>query len=340
MTNLAFGQAIIHPSPADNGGLTVVINARTLLLSAAALLCVLPGGVFAKERTVRIGYQKYGTLVLEKARGTLERRLAPMHVHVTWTEFLGGPALLEAMGAESIDFGITGDAPPIFAQAAGVPLVYVAVEPPSPHGEAVIVPADSPIHDIAGLRGKRIALNKGSNVHNLLVRVLQAGGLTLADVEPVYLKPSDARPAFENGSVDAWAIWDPYLAAAETAGKTRQISDGISGGKVIDENREFFLATRDFAGANPDVLHAIITDLTETEAYAAGHQEEMVRLLAPAMGMDPAAVRRAVGRLSFGVSPLDDKVMAGQQDIADVFVRLNLVPVRVDLKDAWLGKGS
>ena len=318
----------------------MVINARTLWLSAAALLCLFPSGVWGKDRTVRIGYQKYGTLVVEKARGTLERRLAPMHVRVTWTEFLGGPALLEAMGADSIDFGITGDAPPIFAQVAGVPLVYVAVEPPSPHGEALIVPADSPIHSIADLRGKRIALNKGSNVHNLLVRVLESGGLTPADVKSVFLKPSDARPAFENGSVDAWVIWDPYLAAAETALKTRQISDGVAGGRTIDENREFFLATRDFAGANPDVLHAIIADLTETEAYAAAHRDEVTRLLAPAMGMDPAAVRRALDRLSFGVQPIDDRVMAGQQDIADLFARLNLIPMRIDLKDARLGKGS
>ncbi len=309
-------------------------------LSAVALLCLLPTGVWAKDRIVRIGYQKYGTLVVEKARGTLERRLAPMHVHVTWTEFLGGPALLEAMGADSIDFGITGDAPPIFAQAAGVPLVYVAVEPPSPHGEAVIVPAGSPIRSVADLRGKRIALNKGSNVHNLLVRVLQSGGLTPADVQSVFLKPSDARPAFENGSVDAWVIWDPYLAAAETALKTRQISDGVAGGKTIDENREFFLTTRDFAGANPDVVHAIIADLTETEAYAAAHRDEMTQMLAPAMGMDPAAVRRALDRLSFGVQPIDDHVMASQQDIADLFARLNLIPMRLDLKEARLGKGS
>ena len=308
-------------------------------LSAAALLCLFPSAVRA-ERTVRIGYQKYGTLVVERARGTLERRLAPLHVRITWTEFLGGPALLEAMGAEAIDFGITGDAPPIFAQAAGVPLVYVAVEPPSPHGEALIVPADSPIRSVADLRGKRIALNKGSNVHNLLVRVLQSGGLTPSDVDSVFLKPSDARPAFENGSVDAWVIWDPYLAAAETALKTRQISDGVAGGKVIDENREFFLATRDFAGANPDVVHSIIADLTETEAYAATHHDEVTRLLAPAMGMDPAAVKRAVDRLAFGVQPVDDRVMAGQQDIADLFARLHLIPARIDLKDARLGKGS
>jgi sulfonate transport system substrate-binding protein len=310
-------------------------------LLAAAPILLGAATAAAQTRTLRIGYQKYGTLVLEKARGTLEKRLAPLGVTVSWTEFLGGPALLEAMGAESIDFGITGDAPPIFAQAAGVPLVYVGVEPASPHGQAIIVLNDSPIKTVADLRGKRIALNRGSNVHNLLVRVLQANGLSITDVYPVYLKPSDARPAFENGAVDAWVIWDPYLAAAETADKTRFIADGVApNGQVIDENREYFLATRDFDAKNHDIVNALLADLTQTEAYAAAHHTEMVKLLAPAMGMDPAAVKLAIDRLAFGVQPMTDKLFASQQDIADVFANLHLIPQKIDLQEARAPKGS
>ena len=298
-------------------------------------LSVWASAASAEPRVLRIGYQKYGTLVLEKARGTLEQRLAKLGVSVTWTEFLGGPALLEAMGAESIDFGITGDAPPIFAQAAGVPLVYVGVEPPSPHGEAVIVLDGSPIHSVADLHGKRVALNRGSNVHNLLVRVLQAAGMSITDVNAVYLKPSDARPAFENGAVDAWVQWDPYLAAAETALKTRRIADGVGAdGRLIDENREYFLSTRDFATKNADIINALMADLAATEAYAAAHHAEMVKLLAPAMGMDPAAVKLAIDRLAFGVLPMTDALFASQQDIANVFYSLHLVPVKIDLREA------
>ncbi len=315
-----------------------------LFFRKEALACFLALG-FGKaqaqqERTLRIGYQKYGTLVVEKARGTLEKKLAPMHVHVTWTEFLGGPALLEAMGADSIDFGTAGDAPPIFGQAAGVPLAYVGVEPASPHGEAVIVPEGSPIHSIADLRGKKIALNKGSNVHNLLVRVLAAGGLTPADVKSVFLKPSDARPAFENGSVDAWAIWDPYYSAEQVATKIRVICDGVApDGRVIDENRQFVFGNRDFITANPDIIRVVMADLKETDAYGAAHREEVVRLLAPAMGMDPVAVRQSVSRLGFGVQPVTRANIASQQDIADTFVSLHLIPRKVDVKEAELTKG-
>jgi len=314
------------------------IVARTL---AALVFLTLGSSAYAqqKQRTIRIGYQKYGTLVFEKARGTLEKKLTPLGVTITWTEFLGGPALLEAMGADSLDFGITGDAPPIFAQAAGVPLVYVGVEPASPHGEAIIVPEDSSIRTVADLKGRRVALNKGSNVHNLLVRVLAANGMSITDVQPVYLKPSDARAAFENGSVDAWAQWDPYLAAAQTALKTRTIADGVGAdGRVVDENREFFLAARPFAQANPDVLKLLMTDLAETEAYAAAHHAEVVAALAPAMHMDPAAVKRAIDRLAFGVLPIDDRIIASQQDIADTFAGLHLIPGKIDLQEARAGR--
>ena len=318
---------------------SLVMPILKAVASAALFLSIACRADAAPARTIRIGYQKYGTLVFEKTRGTLERALAPLGVTVTWTEFLGGPALLEAMGADSIDFGITGDAPPIFAQAAGVPLVYVGVEPASPHGEAIIVPEESAIRTVADLRGRRVALNKGSNVHNLLVRVLAASGMSITDVQAVYLKPSDARAAFENGAVDAWAQWDPYLAAAETALKTRRIADGVTpGGHLVDENREFFLAAKPFASANPDVIKTLMADLAATETYAAAHRPEVVRLLAPAMGMDPAAVKRAIDRLAFGVLPMDDRIIASQQDIADTFAGLHLIPNKIDVQDALPGR--
>ncbi len=308
---------------------------RTISIAAAGAAFLAASAATAAPRSISIGYQKYGTLVFEKARGTLEGRLAPLGVSVHWTEFLGGPALLEARGAGTIFFASAGDAPPIFAQAAGVDLAYVAVEPASPHGEAIIALQSSAIHTPADLRGKRIALNKGSNVHNLLVRVLAANGLSITDVEPIYLKPSDARAAFENGSVDAWVIWDPYLAAAQTALPTREIADGMGqDGRVIDENREFFLAARPYARANADVIAALLADLTQTEAYAAAHRPEVVSLLAPAMGMDPRAVKRAIDRLAFGVSPLIPANFASQQDIADLFAKLHLIPTRIDVAQA------
>src|ERR1700685_384709 len=166
------------------------------------------------DRVIRIGYQKYGTLVLLKARGSLEKRLAPMHVAVKWTEFPAGPQLLEGLNVGSIDFGTVGEAPPIFAQAAGADLIYVGNEPAASAAEAIIVPKDSPIKTLADLKGKQVALNKGSHVYFLLVKLLEKAGVQYKNIDPVFLTPADARAAFERGSVDAWAIWERFLAAA------------------------------------------------------------------------------------------------------------------------------
>jgi ABC-type taurine transport system substrate-binding protein len=140
-----------------------------ILAAALILMAVTPwASAQSAGNTIRIGYQKYGTLVLLKARGSLEKRLAPMHVDVQWTEFPAGPQLLEGLNVGAIDFGIAGEAPPIFAQAAGADLVYVGYEPPASAGEAVLVPKNSPLKTVAELKGKKVALNKGSNVHFML----------------------------------------------------------------------------------------------------------------------------------------------------------------------------
>ena len=315
-----------------------MIIRRSLLSAVAALL--LTATAARAEQVLRIGYQKYGTLVFDKARGTLDARLRPLGMRVAWTEFMSGPALFEAMAAGALDFGLAGDAPPIFAQAGGVELAYVGVEPASPHGEAIIVPQGSPIRSVADLKGKRVALNKGSNVHNLLVRVLAANGMSVRDVRSVFLPPSSARPAYESGSVDAWVIWDPYLAAAQAAVPSRVIADGVGrDGRVIDENRQFFFASRAFASAHADAVRAVLADMAETEAYAAEHRDEMVGVLAPAMGMQPQAVKLAVDRTEFGVQPITEAILAGQQGIADTFAELGLIPDKITVTDMrWAAK--
>ena len=132
---------------------------------------------YGEDKVVRIGFQKYGKLVLLKSKGSLEQKLKSVGYSVVWTEFPSGPPLLEALNVGAIDFGNTGEAPPIFAQAAGAPIQYVAYEPPAPKGEAILVPKDSKIASVADLKGRKVALNKGSNVHYLLVKALEKAGV-------------------------------------------------------------------------------------------------------------------------------------------------------------------
>ncbi|WP_277061682.1 sulfonate ABC transporter substrate-binding protein [Rivihabitans pingtungensis] len=304
-------------------------------LSAAALAAALPRPARAASDTLRIGYQKYGTLVLLKAQGTLEKRLAPLGIQVKWAEFPGGPQLLEALNVGSVDFGTTGETPPIFAQAAGADLQYVAYEPPAPKGEAIVVAKDSPLKSVKDLKGKRVALNKGSNVHYLLVKALEKAGLKYEDVQTVFLNPSDARAAFERGSVDAWVIWDPFLAAAEHQLGARQLADGVG----LVSNHQFYLASRRYAEQNGKVVKLIVEELARLDTWARQNFKDVAGQLSSQIGLDVNIVRVAAERGTYDVRLLDAKVIAEQQRIADVFHQLKLIPKPLSVKDiVWSGQ--
>lgn len=283
----------------------------------------------AQAETLRIGYQKYGTLVLLKSRGTLEKRLGEQGVDVQWTEFPGGPQLLEGLNVGSVDFGVTGETPPVFAQAAGADLVYVAHEPPAPTGEAILVPKDSKIRSVAELKGKKVALNKGSNVHYLLVRALEDAGLKYGDIQPVYLPPSDARAAFERGSVDAWVIWDPFLSAAEKQLQARILRDG----QGLVDNHQFYLATRTFAQKHPQVISALIEEIRTVGEWVKGNEAQATTQVAPLLGLPEDIAKLAVERQGYGALFISPQVTEAQQKIADTFADLKLIPKRLSVKD-------
>ncbi|WP_213878382.1 sulfonate ABC transporter substrate-binding protein [Pseudomonas sp. dw_358] len=283
----------------------------------------------AQADTLRIGYQKYGTLVLLKARGTLEKRLAEQGVQVQWTEFPGGPQLLEGLNVGSIDFGVTGETPPVFAQAAGADLLYVAYEPPAPHSEAILVPKDSPIKSVADLKGKKVVLNKGSNVHYLLLRALADAGLKYTDIQTVFLPPADARAAFERGAVDAWVIWDPYQAAAENQLQARTLRDA----EGLADNHQFYLATKPFAQQHPQVIATVIDEVRSVGEWSKAHPDEVTAQVAPLLGLPADITLTSVKRQGYGAGFITPEVVAAQQKIADSFYQLKLIPKPLVVKD-------
>jgi sulfonate transport system substrate-binding protein len=304
----------------------------TLILGLTAGLPKAFAQTSSADSVLRIGYQKYGTLVLLKARGSLEKRLAPLHLEVQWTEFPAGPQLLEGLNVGSIDFGTVGEAPPIFAQAAGADLVYVANEPPASAGEAILVPRNSPIQSVADLKGKKVALNKGSNVHFLLVKLLEKAGVQYNDVDTVFLTPADARAAFERGSVDAWVIWEPFFAAAQRQTGARILADGTG----VVSNHQFFLAARPYAKKRADVVAIIIEELAKVDEWAKGNTKEAAAVLQPQIGLDQSTLELALSRGGYGVTPVNDAVLAEQQRIADAFFALKLIPKHINVHDATL----
>jgi sulfonate transport system substrate-binding protein len=229
----------------------------------------------------------------------------------------------------AIDFGHTGEAPPVFAQAAGAPLLYVGNEPRSPTSEAILVPADSVIKSVADLKGKRVALNKGSNVHFLLVRALEQTGLRYSDITPVFLPPADARAAFVAGSVDAWVIWDPFRAAAEATAHARTLIDGTG----LVANHEFYLASRTFATENPQAVAAILAAVAEEGERINHNIPAVASRFGQAVGIPAPILENALRRTSFGAKPISAEVAADQQKIADAFFKLGLIPKAIRIGD-------
>jgi sulfonate transport system substrate-binding protein len=294
------------------------------------------GASYGQDKVVRIGFQKYGKLVLLKSKGSLEPRLKALGYSVTWTEFPSGPPLLEAINVGAIDFGNTGETPPIFAQAAGAPIRYVAYEPPAPKGEAILVPKDSPLKSVADLKGKKVAFNKGSNVHYLLVKALEKAGVKYSDITPVFLAPADARAAFERGAVDAWVIWDPFQAAAEAATDARTLADGTD----TVPNHQFYLSSQKFLESDPKILDAILAGLREVDEWAKTDIHAVAEQLSPSVGLSVPVLEVALKRQAYGIEPIDSQVIAEQQKLADSFLALGLIPKSITVSDVQYRPGS
>ena len=308
--------------------------ARAVL--SLSLVAATVGASYGEDKVVRIGYQKYGKLVLLKGRGTLEQKLKPLGYSVSWTEFPSGPPLLEALNVGSIDFGISGETPPIFAQAAGAPLVYLAYDPPAPQGEAILVPKDSPLKSVADLKGKKVALNKGSNVHYLLVRALEQAGLKYTDIQTVFLAPADALAAFTRGSVDAWVIWDPYEAAAEASTGARVLADGTG----LVANHQFYFSSKKFLADNARAVDVVLEALNEADDWARANIDAVAAQLSPSIGLPASVLAASLRRESYGIQPINSEVIASQQRIADTFVALGLVPKSINVSDLQRKPGS
>lgn len=313
---------------------------RHLLLAGAAALAASlgPAGAWAQaggpKRKLRIGFQKFNTLNILKGRGDLEKALAPLGVEVSWYEFPGGGQLTEALVAGAIDFGHASDGVGVFQQASGKGLAYLAAESPYPKGVGFLVPEHSPLKTIADLKGKRVATGRGYNSQYILIRGLEANGLTYADINPVYIvTASDTAAALQSGSVDAIGLWDPFLAGAQVATGARLLFDGTNG---LSDNRTYHFAKPEWAQANQDILKVLFSTLARTNEWAQNNPDEVVAVLAPQLNVPPEVLKLATGRRQYGVQALNDEVAQSQQALADAFHKIGLIPKPIDVKEAFL----
>ncbi len=304
------------------------LGRSALLLGASALGNGKPA--FAQSlKEFRIGYQKNGVLVLARQQQALEKRFAKVGIAIKWVEFSAGPPMMEAMNAGSVDFGQVGDSPPVFAQAAGANIVYVAGQPIT-NGQGILVKQDSEIRKLADLKGKRIALGKGTSAHNVTIMALENAGLQFGDITPVYLNPPEGASAFARGSVDAWAVWDPYFSIGELKGGGRVLAQAIELGKT----NSFYIANAGFASAHGAFLRDAIAALAQVADWAEANRDQVGKSLAEVTGVDLEIQTFAARRSSFAIGRIDDGIVTTQQAVADRFHKLGLIPKRVVVRDA------
>nr|WP_246024846.1 sulfonate ABC transporter substrate-binding protein [Paraburkholderia dinghuensis] len=297
---------------------------------AALLFTVFQTSARAAATEIRIGWQKGSDLAVIKAKGTFENTLKQQGISVQWIEFPAGPQMLEGLNVGAIDLGAVGETPPVFAQVANANLLYAGVQPPAPAAEALLVPKSSPIKTLADLKGKRVVLNRGSNVHYLLVQLLAQAHLSYDDINVSYLKPSDAYAAFQSGNVDAWVIWDPYATAAVAQLDARVLADA----RGVANNHQFYIASRSFAQAHPDTLKFVLAQANNESLWIGQHEKEAAQIFASQTGLPVEVAERSLGHSTYGVKLLDADVVSSQQRIADTFFRLKLIPKQIDVASA------
>ena len=290
------------------------------------LLAALPAQA---ETQLRIGYQKSSTLIsLLKSQGTLEKTLAGQDIQVSWHEFASGQPLLEALNVGNIDLSAdVADTVPVFAQAAGAQLAYFARETPSPDAQAILVRDGSPVRNLADLKGKKVAVTKAAGAHYLLIAALAKANLKFSDIQPAYLTPADGRAAFENGKVNAWVIWEPFLSAAQRQLPTRTLADS----QGLASYQRYYLTSTRFAAEHPQVLQTVYSELAKAGEWLRTHPAEAAQVLGPLWGnLEPAIVEQANSRRSYQVRPVTQGGLGEQQKIADAFFAEGLLPKRVD----------
>lgn len=304
------------------------------LLTLASLGMLLSSPVWAIDPTVkqlRIGFQKSSiNFAITKQQKLLEQEFP--NAKVTWNEFPAGPQILEALAVGSIDVGVTGDAPPVYAQAAGKPLYYIAYETAKPLASAILIPKDSSLKQLADLKGKRIALQKGSSAHFLLVQAVRKAGLKWSDIQPIWLTPADARAAFQKGAVDAWAIWDPYYASTELEDQAKVLATG----KNLSPNYTFYLAAPNFVQQHPQAVTGLLKQINQADRWVQQHQSETADLIGKSTGLKPAVSSLFVQRRPrpSAAAPLNAKVIAEQQQLADIFSQQGIIPNSIRIKQA------
>jgi sulfonate transport system substrate-binding protein len=299
-----------------------------LVLSVLLTSCGKSEETIGKNKEINIGYQKSGTTLLLKNKQELQKELEKEGYKVTWSEFNTGSSILEALNAGSIDFAVAGDIPSIFALEKGSSFKYIASEPSSPSSEGILVRKDSKIKSLEDLKGKRIAFNKASIAQYLLTKALNSVGLSINDIEAVYLNPPEASIAFEQGKVDAWVVWDPYMTVAESKGNN--ILKDASG---IVPYRTYYFSTSELTKEHPEIIKKFIKHLANAGKQINEDPTEAAMLLQKTTNIPEGTWKKVLKKKKSDVQFMDEKAVHDLQEEADDLLKIGLIKKKVQIEE-------
>jgi sulfonate transport system substrate-binding protein len=300
------------------------------VLAASLGSAVLPVNSRAADalKEIRIDWATYNPVsMLLKNKGLLEKEFAKDGISVVWVQTLGSNKALEFLNAGSIDFGSTAGSAALVAKINGNPIKSVYVYS-RPEWTALVTGKDSPITNVADLKGKRVAVTRGTDPHIFLVRALQSAGLSEKDITPVLLQHPDGKAALIRGDVDAWAGLDPMMAQAEI----------VDGAKLFfrkaEANTWGILNVREaFAQEHPDAVRRVLTVYEEARKYALANYDELKRVFIAATKLPEAVVdkqlkeRTELTHSRIGAPQRESILAAGL-----ALQQAGVVPANVDVK--------
>jgi sulfonate transport system substrate-binding protein len=312
---------------------TLVLGFILILLLAAGCSASKTNATNTKEEkvTVQIGIQQsLGPLLLAKNKGWFEEAFAKLDVEVKWTEFQSGPPHFEAIASDRLDFGQVGNSPVIAGQAANISFKEISNTSDGLKGNAILVKKDSPIKSIKDLKGKKIAVAKGSSGFNLLYRALDQANIKPDEVEIIQLQPDEAQPAFESGAVDAWSIWEPFITFQTVEQNARILENGET---LNVYSPGFTIVRTKFAEEHPELVVEFLKVYEKAVKWQKENLEEAIALYAEAKKLDKEIIRQVIENNKPLNLPISKEIIQAQQETADFQYSMEAIKTKIDTSE-------
>lgn len=287
------------------------------------------GSSMSGNKTVTIGYQKGDPFDIAKQRGEFSKKMEKKGYSVVFKQFQDGNALMQALQSGSIDYGRTGDTPPVSALSSGTKLTYIAAGDSKAKGSAVLTKKGSGISSMKDLKGKKVAYTKGTTSQYMLLAALKKAGMSADDVTWVNMSQSSASAAFTKGKIDGWATWDPYTAQAQLTQNAKTVMNGVG----ISNNRDYVLSLRSYAKNNKEVSKYLTKYLDEDMKWANNNHSDLIKMMSKSLKLSESVVKKMVNRRSYGVSEMSSKYVKEEQKIANLFYSEGFIKNKVNINE-------